>query len=57
MKIRTKRVIPKFLYKQVKTFYLLFYDNKNIKIIIIIIIIIIKLNINNFYFTIINFHL
>jgi len=34
-------VIPNFLYKPVKTLYLLFYDNKKIKIKIIFIIIII----------------
>jgi len=57
-KIRTKRVIPNFLYKIVKILYLIFYDNKKSKSKIIVIIIIIKLNINHFYsFMIINFHL
>jgi len=58
-KIWIKRVIPTFLYKLVKTLYLLFFMIiKNNKIIIIVIVIIIKLNINIFYnFTIINFHL
>ena len=54
MKIKTKRIIPKILYKLVKNYIYFCCDNK----IIIIIITIIKLNINNFYnFTIFNFHL